>query len=68
MTAGFLMKKFENFKIRVDTAQNNTLKLLEFFRNHPAVKKVYSPIEDDNKGKEIHKTQASGIGAVSHLY
>ena len=59
-----LMRSLKTLKIRVDTAQNNTLKLLEFFRNHPAVKKVYSPIEDDNKGKEIHKTQASGIGAV----
>ena len=59
-----LMRSLKTLKIRVDTAQNNTLKLLEFFRNHSAVKKVYSPIEDDNKGKEIHKTQASGIGAV----
>ena len=59
-----LMRSLKTLKIRVDTAQNNTLKLLEFFRNHPAVKKVYSPIEDDNKGKEVHKTQASGIGAV----
>lgn len=59
-----LMRSLKTLKIRVDTAQNNTLKLLEFFRNHPAVEKVYSPIEDDNKGKEVHKTQASGIGAV----
>ena len=26
--------------------------------------KVYSPIEDDNIGKEIHKNQTSSIGAV----
>lgn len=59
-----LMRSLKTLKIRVDTAQNNTLKLLEFFRNHPSIEKVYSPIEDDNIGKEIHKNQASGIGAV----
>ena len=59
-----LIRSLKTLKIRVDTAQNNTLKLLEFFRNHPSVEKVYSPIENDNKGKEIHKNQASGIGAV----
>ena len=59
-----LMRSLKTLKIRVDTAQNNTLKLLEFFRNHPSVEKVYSPIENNNKGKEIHKNQASGIGAV----
>jgi len=59
-----LIRSLKTLKIRVDTAQNNTLKLLEFFRNHPSIEKVYSPIEDDNIGKEIHKNQASGIGAV----
>ena len=59
-----LIRSLKTLKIRVDTAQNNTLKLLEFFRNHPSIEKVYSPIEDDNVGKEIHKNQASGIGAV----
>ena len=54
-----LMRSLKTLKIRVDTAQNNTLKLLEFFRNHPSIEKVYSPIEDDNIGKEIHKNQAS---------
>ncbi len=46
-----LMRSLKTLKIRVDTAQNNTFKLLEFFRNHPSVEKVYSPIENNKKGK-----------------
>lgn len=59
-----LMRSLKTLKIRVEEAQKNTLKLTEFFRNHSEVEKVYFPIEENNKGKKIHKNQAAGGGAV----
>ena len=59
-----LMRSLKTLKVRVDEAQKNTLKLVEFFKNHPAVEKVYFPTDENNKGKAIHESQATGAGAV----
>ncbi len=59
-----LIRSLKTLKIRVEAAQENTLKLLEFFKGHPEVEKVYFPTEFDNKGKIIHESQAEGGGAV----
>ena len=59
-----LLRSMKTLKIRVEKAQENTLKLLAFLKTHPEVVKVYYPTENDNKGKAIHEKQASGGGAV----
>ena len=59
-----LMRSLKTLKVRVDEAQKNTLKLVEFFKNNPAVEKVYFPTDENNKGKAIHESQATGSGAV----
>ncbi len=59
-----LIRSLKTLKIRVDAAQKNTLKLIEFFKGSPEVEKVYFPIETENKGKIIHESQADGGGAV----
>jgi len=59
-----LMRSLKTLKVRVDEAQKSTLKLVEFFKSHPAVEKVYFPTDENNKGKAIHESQATGSGAV----
>ena len=59
-----LLRSMKTLKLRVEKAQENTLKLLDFLRHHPEVEKVYYPTEVTNKGKAIQEKQASGGGAV----
>ena len=60
----FLMRSLKTLKIRVEEAQRNTEKLIEFFENHPAVETVLYPTAKNNVGKKIHENQAKGGGAV----
>ena len=59
-----LMRSLKTLKLRVEAAQKNTEKLIEFFQKHDAVDKIYYPTLDTNKGKKIHESQATGGGAV----
>jgi cystathionine gamma-synthase len=59
-----LVRSIKTLKVRMDYAQSNTLKLIEFLQHHPAVEKVYYPTLENNKGKAIQESQASGAGAV----
>ena len=59
-----LVRSIKSLKLRMDYAQSNTLKLIEFLQHHPAVEKVYYPTLENNKGKAIQESQASGAGAV----
>ena len=58
------MRSLKTLKLRVEAAQKNTEKLIEFFQKHDAVDKIYYPTLDTNKGKKIHESQATGGGAV----
>ena len=59
-----LMRSLKTLKLRVEAAQKNTEKLIEFFQSHDAIDKIYYPTLDTNKGKKIHESQATGGGAV----
>lgn len=59
-----LLRSLKTLKIRVETAQENTIKLVEFFENHDAIEKVYYPLSENNKLRDIHLSQAKGGGAV----
>ena len=59
-----LMRSLKTLKIRVEEAQRNTEKLIEFFENHPAVETVLYPTAKNNVGKKIQENQAKGGGAV----
>lgn len=59
-----LMRSLKTLKLRVEAAQKNTEKLIEFFQSHDAVDKIYYPTLDTNKSKKIHESQATGGGAV----
>ena len=59
-----LMRSLKTLKLRVEAAQENAKKLIEFFQSHDAVDKIYYPTLDTNKGKKIHESQAKGGGSV----
>jgi len=59
-----LLRSMKTLKLRVEKAQANTLKLLNFLKTHPEVEKVYYPTDTQNKGKAIQERQASGGGSV----
>ncbi len=59
-----LIRSIKTLKVRMDYAQANTLKLIDFLQGHPAVERVYYPTLSSNKGKAIQESQASGAGAV----
>lgn len=59
-----LIRSLKTLKVRIEYAQNNTLKIIDFLKSHPAVEKIYFPTETNNKGKDIHQNQALGGGAV----
>ena len=58
------MRSLKTLKLRVEAAQENAKKLIEFFQSHDAVDKIYYPTLDTNKGKKIHESQATGGGSV----
>lgn len=62
-----LIRSLKTLKVRVEYAQNNTLKIIEFLKSHPAIEKIYFPTDNNNKGKNIHNSQALGGGAVFSL-
>lgn len=59
-----LIRSLKTLKIRMECAQKTTIELISFLKSHQQVEKVYFPTEDNNKGKKIHLSQASGGGAV----
>lgn len=59
-----LTRSLKTLKIRVEEAQKNTMKLIEFFQSHPAVQDVLYPTAANNKGRDIQLSQANGGGAV----
>lgn len=50
--------------IRMDRISSNALKIAEFLKNEPLVKKVYYVGLKDSKGYEIVKKQSSGFGGM----
>ena len=54
-----LMRSLKTLKLRVEAAQKNTEKLIEFFQNHNAVDKIYYPTLENNKGKKNIKFYSS---------
>ena len=59
-----LIRSLKTLKVRMDAAQENTIRLIKFLEGHPAVKDILYPTAENNKGKEIQESQASGGGAV----
>lgn len=72
-TCGLSLAPFDSFlitrgiktlPIRMDRAQENAFKIVDFLKNHPKVKDVLYVGDESHPSYEISKRQASGFGAM----
>ena len=65
-TGWLLMRSLETLKVRMDTQQQNAIKVADYLNKHPKVKKVYylGLIEEGTEEYKIYKRQYSGSGAM----
>lgn len=72
-TCGLSLPPFDSFLItrgiktlhvRMDRAQENALKLVDFLKKHPKVEAVFYVGDPDHPSYELSKKQASGFGAM----
>lgn len=59
-----LLRGIRTLSPRIETAQNNALKILAYLRGHPRIKKLYHPSLPENTGHEIATRQQRGFGAM----
>mgnify|MGYP002782942600 CR=1 FL=1 len=59
-----LLRGIKTLHIRMDRAQENTLKIAKFLEKNSSVEKVYYVGLESSKGYEINKKQAKGFGAT----
>jgi len=59
-----LLRGMKTLALRLDRQQANARTVAEFLAAHPAVEHVYYPGLADRRQQQIHRSQASGDGAV----
>ena len=59
-----LLRGIKTLSVRMDRAQENTQKIVEYLQASPYIKKVYYPGIETIRGYEIMKKQARGFGAM----
>ncbi len=59
-----LLRGIKTLSLRLDRQQSNATRIAEFLDSHPAVERVYFPGLADEDQLRIHRSQASGDGAV----
>lgn len=62
--AWLTLRGIKTLAIRVEKAQQNALAVVQFLKQHPAVKKVYYVGDPQHIGYEINKRQARGSGSM----
>lgn len=58
------MRGMRTLKIRMEESQNSAIKIAAWLVTQPRVTRVYYPGLENHPGHGVHKTQASGPGAV----
>jgi cystathionine beta-lyase len=58
------LRGVKTLKVRMDQSQQNTLKIVEWFRGHTRVTAVHYPGLPEHPGHAVHAAQADGPGAV----
>jgi cystathionine beta-lyase len=58
------LRGVKTLKVRMDQSQQNTLKIVDWFRSHKRVTAVHYPGLTEHPGYSIHAGQADGPGAV----
>ena len=59
-----LIRGIKTLGIRMERAQENAIRIANWLKEQPAVKKVYYPGLSDHPGYEIMKKQARGFGSM----
>jgi len=59
-----ILRGIKTLAIRMEKAQENSLKIAEFLEKHPKVKRVLYPGLPNHSGHELMKKQARGFGAM----
>lgn len=59
-----ILKGIKTLSLRMEKHQENALKIVEFLRKHPQVKKIYYPGLDTHPGQRIAKKQMSGYSGM----
>ncbi|AGX41335.1 trans-sulfuration enzyme family protein [Clostridium saccharobutylicum] len=59
-----VLRGIKTLHIRLDRAQENTLKVAKFLDNNPKIEKVYYVGLENFDGYELNKKQATGFGAT----
>ncbi len=59
-----LLRGMKTLALRVERQQRSALKIAEFLLNRPEVVRVYYPGLPGHPGREIHRSQSTGDGAV----
>ncbi len=59
-----LMRGIKTLSARMEIQQRGAIKIASWLSGHPQIKRVYYPGLESDPGREIHKRQASGPGAV----
>lgn len=61
----FLVSRgIKTLPLRMDRAQENAFKIVDFLKNHKKVERVYYPGDKENEFYELSTRQASGFGAM----
>ncbi len=66
-TGWLLLRSLETLKVRMEQQASNSLKVVDFLKNHPKIEKIYSLAlldESDGEQFQIYKKQYSSAGAM----
>ena len=59
-----ILRGLKTLHIRLDRAQENSIKVAKFLESNPNIEKVYYVGLEDFEGYELNKKQATGFGAT----
>lgn len=59
-----ILRGIKTLPIRMEKHQQNAIKLAEFLKTQPVVKKIYYPANPEHPGYEIGKRQMQGFGGM----
>lgn len=59
-----LYRGLKTLPLRAKATQDNTLKVVEYLKTEPAIKKIYYCGLESHPGYAIHKSQSEGFGSV----
>lgn len=59
-----LLRGLKTLSLRINRQQENGVRIIDFLRQQPAVKRIFYPGLDDQESNAIHRSQARGNGSI----